>query len=91
MTSEKRDLRPLRRVMRRRDLLPPDPPPRPLRRLTPDALAEELRVFVRSDWDDWLEQHRLPKAPEDDGLEDAGDGGAGTWEQDHPPPPEPAA
>jgi hypothetical protein len=72
---------------RRRDLLPPLPPK------SPDELAAELEGYVPSPWHEWLERQRR-KPTGSDGLVDHGDGGAGTWEQDHPPhgvdpPPKP--
>jgi len=78
---------PLSRPVRRNDLLhASNPSPRPQGPLGPDALAEELERlnYRRSPWDEWLDEYRGVPA---DGTVDPGDGGAASWEQDHPPTP----
>lgn len=67
---------------------PPPAPSPPLERLTPDALAAELRRYVPSPWHEWLERYRAGQLGQDGvdaGRIDPGDGGARSWAQDHPP------
>jgi hypothetical protein len=78
------------RPPRRRDLLDPERLAARARAqgpLGPDALAAELRRlhYRRSPWDEWLDAYRAGPDAAGEGADDPGDGGAATWERDHPP------